>query len=1021
MRPAATKAAGKEKSSRRKGGGGGGGAGEDLLTDRVLSLRARLHDALSLGLTRYDGHGAKKWQSTDAGIQSHALKAVAPFLSCLSNDMLRLPPIKESISDILVLLEGALQTKNFSVLIQVADVILKLVSSIGNSIRQYPIMEIVRPLSCQLTADQLLADISCARAMNCILNSLVTARSSIHADIWQALDRTNAVASIVSALQSYTLDVHPLNYLTELISLLTIILWIWPSSRYHVWSNCNLMGKLAHYCLATETTVAAKVLRLYAALALCGHGAMILLKNEVLMAKICELVGTSHPGSTRIEALKLCQVLLRSSKGCNLLMTSNCQPIVEGIIDAMSRSDDKTLVTEGCRTALLVLRYAGNHHQYFWSNAIDKVLYNILTGCCISSTRIHQTLSHEELFNMVSKNFMDIHPYVWDILGYLVVHCNDKHFTVRKGQGHMHALISCACLLATDVMHKSSPVKFSKDVQEPALRAVLMMLLSPNGYILSEASFKLSEVVPCLGDGYLSILLSSLESNTMRSVTTSFDSFKIMTNLMNLACLVLSQPYHNLLNRRNPVDILSTIIKECLHNHIHVTRSKVTSHLHFCFDGSSCCCCLSEEWEGENIVLFYGLVVLFNLLKSTTLVCVHCKRKLDAGILCHNCKDEYTEGFLRVLQCALCQSLSSGQKLYIAHILSLFGLYGSPSKLGGKMRSALDDNELADLEIVLSDGQSLHAHRAIISVRCPNLLPSVKSLLGSDGKVTDERGKPAYRVQMSDRVDSRALKKILEYTYAGFVMVDDDNVKPVRTLAKYCHLKPLQDMLQKEQPRWNSDYPRYDLTVALGPAERSFSDIILEAQSNEEVKCNHGSCELSTPHVHSHKIVLSMSCDYLRALFHSGMHESFSDVIRVPVGWRALDKLAHWFYSGELPGITPYCRWKNLGSEEQLSHLNSYAELSSLSEFWFVEGVKEESLEAVASCLGSSTAADAAVEFVAFAAGLGQWEMVDAGVRSVAHLYPRLRDSGQLERLDDELLDMLRTEYVRFSQHGGGR
>jgi hypothetical protein len=140
------------------------------------------------------------------------------------------------------------------------------------------------------------------------------------------------------------------------------------------------------------------------------------------------------------------------------------------------------------------------------------------------------------------------------------------------------------------------------------------------------------------------------------------------------------------------------------------------------------------------------------------------------------------------------------------------------------MRSALDDNELADLELLLPDGESLHAHTAIISVRCPKLLPSAKSLLGSDGKVTDEWGKSVYRVQMSDRVDSRALKKILEYTYTGFVMVDDGNVKPVRTLAKYCHLKSLQDMLQKEQPRWSSDYPRYDdLTVALGSAEHSFS------------------------------------------------------------------------------------------------------------------------------------------------------------------------------------------------------
>lgn len=163
------------------------------------------------------------------------------------------------------------------------------------------------------------------------------------------------------------------------------------------------------------------------------------------MAKICELVGTSYPTSTRIEAFKLCHVLLRSSKGCSQLMTSRCQPIVEGIIDAMRAKDDKLLVTEGCRTALVVLRYAGNHHQCFWSNAIDKVLYTILTGRCLSSHQSDQVLCDDELFDMVSKNFMDIHPYVWDILGYLVVHCTDKHHPVRKGKGHsLHALISCA-------------------------------------------------------------------------------------------------------------------------------------------------------------------------------------------------------------------------------------------------------------------------------------------------------------------------------------------------------------------------------------------------------------------------------------------------------------------------------------------------------------------------------------------------------------------------------------------------
>jgi hypothetical protein len=53
-------------------------------------------------------------------------------------------------------------------------------------------------------------------------------------------------------------------------------------------------------------------------------------------------------------------------------------------------------------------------------------------------------------------------------------------------------------------------------------------------------------------------------------------------------------------------------------------------------------------------------------------------------------------------------------------------------------------------------------------------------------------------------------------------------------------------------------------------------DIILEAQSNDKMECHHGSCQLSTPHIHSHKVILSVSCEYLRALFQSGMHERYA-------------------------------------------------------------------------------------------------------------------------------------------------
>lgn len=125
-------------------------------------------------------------------------------------------------------------------------------------------------------------------------------------------------------------------------------------------------------------------------------------------------------------------------------MAPHYQHIIEGTINAMSRDDERLLTIEGCRTALLVLHYAGDHHRLFWSHAIDDVLYKILTGGCTSSHKANQILCHDKLFNMVSENFMDIHSYVWDILGNLAVHCKNEYLSVRKGQDSaLQALIHC--------------------------------------------------------------------------------------------------------------------------------------------------------------------------------------------------------------------------------------------------------------------------------------------------------------------------------------------------------------------------------------------------------------------------------------------------------------------------------------------------------------------------------------------------------------------------------------------------
>lgn len=93
-----------------------------------------------------------------------------------------------------------------------------------------------------------------------------------------------------------------------------------------------------------------------------------------------------------------------------------------------------------------------------------------------------------------------------------------------------------------------------------------------------------------------------------------------------------------------------------------------------------------------------------------------------------------------------------------------------------------------------------------------------------------------------------------------------------------------------------------------------------------------------------------------------------------------------------------------------------YVELSSLAEFWCLEEVEEQSFKVVVSCINSQQ--KSSLELIRFAASLNQWKIVTVGVSSIASIYPKLRDGGELEDLDEELVDMLRAKYVCYCQHG---
>lgn len=144
---------------------------------------------------------------------------------------------------------------------------------------------------------------------------------------------------------------------------------------------------------------------------------------------------------------------------------------------------------------------------------------------------------------------------------------------------------------------------------------------------------------------------------------------------------------------------------------------------------------------------------------------------------------------------------------------------------------------------------------------------------------------------------------------------------------------------------------------------------------------------------------------------------SHAKAIKVPVSWEALVKLVNWFYSNRLPRPPSGCVWNNMNTEEKYNALKPYLELCWLGEFWFLEELEQACTDSIISSVES--AKHVSVRIMQTAADLSLWKLAETAAEYVAPLYSQLRDSGDLEELDDVLVDLVRTVSVRLSHEGG--
>lgn len=380
-------------------------------------------------------------------------------------------------------------------------------------------------------------------------------------------------------------------------------------------------------------------------------------------------------------------------------------------------------------------------------------------------------------------------------------------------------------LVAVDSIHKGHHLSHegfpNTSEHEPASRAVLLIIFSPCKKIASQARLFLSEVLIQDGKDRLEVILNYLKSVAQDDFKIS-DSLRIIISLMGLEFYLSIPQYRNFIIRSEVLETLSCLTRRCLSGDIQVRRSSITQHLNDTSNARTCCWVNMDEWEGVDIVLFYSLQAIAELIQYCDFTCNHLET-----IMSSQTRVKLENSQLQILVDGLQEicnnnALSPGLRWYAAYGLSFLGFYGFPSELGKRIGQALDENELADLQLVLSDGQSVAVHSVVLMVRCPSLLPPKEnSFCDRSGKLRDNEqpcSKVRREVRLSSHVDNRALIKLLGYVYTGFLWSDNGLVKQLKMLSRSCNSQSLLKMLYRKRPKWGVIIPSCDFTPALGPA-----------------------------------------------------------------------------------------------------------------------------------------------------------------------------------------------------------
>lgn len=182
-------------------------------------------------------------------------------------------------------LGGILHLKSEPVLCLASTVAVKMVNVLPSPVIQSHVIDIVHPLSSLLNSPSVQVSLSCAISLSLIISNISLKKES---EVWEILRGSKTVANIVCNIKEFSGGTKPVEYYQEMISLLSKILWRWPSSRFSIWNDIELLDALDLVSVEPSFSAKISVLQLYSAIGIA------LLLCQVLGRVLAQFCVSTH-------------------------------------------------------------------------------------------------------------------------------------------------------------------------------------------------------------------------------------------------------------------------------------------------------------------------------------------------------------------------------------------------------------------------------------------------------------------------------------------------------------------------------------------------------------------------------------------------------------------------------------------------------------------------------------------------------------------------------------------------------